>query len=317
MILVYFSYCKRNTVSPETAIQFWEKLSIPDSISFMNILVSKQGTLIASTGDYPYEANKDGYIFRSTDFGTNWDEIDLGVKSVSSLLEYQSLLFSGTTQGIYKSVDDGVTWQASGLDSVWVRSLASYTDSESNFILAGTSKGIFKSSNIGQTWNKLANVWHAGCVGILNEDIIFAGFIGAMSADLKVSRDGGMTWDFTSLGLGADAINIKGRKIYAGGWRGEEWIGGLFVSIDEGRSWSEIFSNLKNVGTILITQNNTIYIGGIYTGVQMMKSGDSNWIELNSGLSSLWITCLAIDNNNYLYAASDLGGIYKSKDPVE
>lgn len=315
-LLINFYSCKRSSTSLETNKNFWEKTSAPDSVSFMKILVTSKGTLLASTGDYPYKAKKDGYIFRSTDFGMNWEEIPLGVDAASSLIEHKSFLFSGTTQGIYRSSDDGVTWELMGLDSVWVNSIASFVDENVNIIITGTPDGIFKSEDIGFSWAKISEKNYDDCIGILNNDVIFAGKIGAIGASLYISQDGGASWTESLSGLGATTISIWDGKIYAGGWRSEEWFGGLHVSVDEGKTWSTIFSDLESVTSTYVYKN-IIYLSGYNTGVMMKKNSDSSWTDLNEGLSSLWITSLACDINKNMYAASDLGGIYKSIASIE
>lgn len=316
-ILFSISACDDDSTSSNENNLFWKKTSVSDGISFSGILISENETLIASTGDFGYQAINDGYIYRSDDFGNNWDGISLGVDATNCLIEHKSKLFAGTTQGIYYSDNDGVTWYQGGLDTLVVKSMDSYLLNNSNIIVAGTIGGVFKSDDDGMTWNKISDLVYPDCIGVFNENKIFAGQIGAVSGALFVTHDDGLSWDSALSGLGATYLEIVDDKIYVGGYRSEEWYGGLHLSTDGGLTWSVLYSDLESVKSSLITQNNTTYLCGYNTGVQMKKSGDLDWTELNSGLTSSWITDLAIDNNNYLYAVSDLGGIYKSSQPVE
>jgi photosystem II stability/assembly factor-like uncharacterized protein len=283
----------------------------------MSLIVTSKGTLIASTGDYGYQALNDGYIYRSVDGGESWNEYDLEVESSNYIIEYNSKIYAATTRGIYISFDDGFTWEPNGLDTTVVAALDGYNQTGSSFLVAGTFKGIFKSEDDGQTWQKLSSQGCNDCLGIYNINTIFVGRIGAIGASLYVTRDMGLKWDLALYGLGATSINIYNDQIYAGGYLSDEWFGGLHHSIDGGVTWQEIFSHEKSVTSTLITSSNTIYLSGYYTGVQMMMAGDSLWSELQSGLSSTWIKSLALGKENYLYAASDLGGIFKSREPIE
>jgi len=279
--------------------------------------VTSKGTLIASTGDFGYQALNDGYIYRSVDGGESWNEFDLEVDASNCIIEHNSKIYAATTQGIYVSIDDGSSWKPNGLDTTVVTALDGYSNASSSFLLAGTFSGIFKSEDDGQSWIKISSLECNECIGILNPTTFFVGRIGGIGANLFGTYDGGISWNSSLSGLGATNINIVDDQIYAGGYLSEEWFGGLHHSADGGLNWTEIFSFEKPVTSTVITLSNTIYLSGYETGVQMRVEGDSVWTQIQSGLSSSWIKSLAVDKDYYLYAASDLGGIFKSREPIE
>ena len=51
-------------------------------------------------------------VFRSTDNGTSWNEINSGLPNVDaySLAASNSALFAGTHSGVFRSIDNGTNW---------------------------------------------------------------------------------------------------------------------------------------------------------------------------------------------------------------
>ena len=109
-----------------------------------------------------------GGIFRSTDGGSSWTEVlDLfNTEVVNTIAENaDGVLFAGSTSfqgdvspgGIYRSVNNGTTWQLTGLEHHFVSSIVI---NSSNEVFAGTNGHwttgtgrIYKSADDGQNWD--------------------------------------------------------------------------------------------------------------------------------------------------------------------
>jgi photosystem II stability/assembly factor-like uncharacterized protein len=92
---------------------------------------------ICGIPDYPS-------VVKSVDGGTSWTEIDTGLGNpfVRSLLSVPGSLFAGTASGIFRSVNGGETWAASGLEGLDVTALAEAPDSlEGTISVAGGTVG--------------------------------------------------------------------------------------------------------------------------------------------------------------------------------
>lgn len=128
-----------------------------------------------------------GEIYTSHDFGNTWDQtlqLDLS-QVVTSIIEGEAgMLFAGITAffgnyGVYRSMDNGDTWEQAGLNNEYISSLAVnsngvlFAGSCGNYLTGGG--GVFKSEDNGNTWVELTdNMWVTSLV-IDTNDIIYAG----------------------------------------------------------------------------------------------------------------------------------------------
>ncbi|HSF88170.1 MAG TPA: hypothetical protein VLA46_02070 [Saprospiraceae bacterium] len=102
--------------------------------------------------------------------------------------------------------------------------------------------------------------------------------------------------------------------------------GGVYFSGDIGETWtlkSENTgfpdpSNWNRINDVAVYPNNssTVYacFGGFIAGYKVMKStntGDS-WTNISANLPNVPVNCLAVDNDNGVYAGTDIGVFYRS-----
>lgn len=83
-------------------------------------------------------------VYRSTDDGQSWQQSGLKDTTIQALWGNGSVIFAGTTSGVFLSTNNGSTWKAfnSGLTNLNVRSLWSNLDT----VFVGTAGGLFKSA---------------------------------------------------------------------------------------------------------------------------------------------------------------------------
>ncbi|HEY5599142.1 MAG TPA: hypothetical protein VIK48_00510, partial [Candidatus Manganitrophaceae bacterium] len=110
---------------------------------------------------------------------------DLSDKSVFALAvhpQLSSVLFAGTSNGVYKSGDAGANWTLSGLENIDVHFIAFDSTTAANPALyAGTSAGVYKSVDLAAAWTHLDDGMTAPVFSILADptqnNIIYAGTI--------------------------------------------------------------------------------------------------------------------------------------------
>lgn len=170
-----------------------------------------------------------GGFCRSTDGGQTWKaandglSLDLNTFAVEAFAERNSVLFAGTSSGVFVSNDSGKTWGASGaasaLQSLSIKSLLA----ADNCILAGTAgAGIYRSTDSGVSWTNISVgngylndlVWSMTAA----DSNIFAGTAGGVF----LSTDKGLTWTDVNDGLNyVDTLNVfavaaNSTRLYAG-----------------------------------------------------------------------------------------------------
>jgi len=229
-----------------------------------------------------YAGTGDG-VFKSTDGGGSWAQTNKGltdlwinslvidpkntniVYGIGVYLRTQLDLFCPR---VFKSTDGGESWADEGLNG---EALSLAIDPiNTNTIYAGTiAQGAFKSTDGGESWASVnKGLW---CISSLAIDSINTQIIYAVTLDgVFKSTDGGENWSQTGLAnrnVESLAIDPKNTQvIYAG-----TFSGGVFKSIDEGASWTQINSGLTEtrVKTLTIDPKNTqvIYAVTYYSGV--------------------------------------------------
>ncbi|MBI3242197.1 MAG: hypothetical protein HYZ49_07885 [Chloroflexi bacterium] len=169
-------------------------------------------------------------------------------------------VYAGTTEGVYKSLDGGVTWaEASvGLTSSAVAALA-VDPGATQTVYAGTDYGggVFKSVDGGVSWTA-ANNGLPDATDKRNIDALIVDpstpqtvYAGTWDGVYK-SMDGGASWVAINNGMvnccWSENLHVYAmamdpsapQTIYAGG------SGGAYKSVDGGENWTRITGNLSN-----------------------------------------------------------------------
>lgn len=224
-------------------------------------------------------------IFRTADDGNSWVGAGLEKNTVYSVALIGNTLFAGTySQGIFRSSDNGATWEQvlkTPDNRLTVRDIIN----SGNLIFAATdSSGIFVSSDKGASWKQkikgLATFKESGLDKyslsrisslVCSGDSVFAA---TWNHGVFLTTDGGDNWKHCGLKKGAinTTLAIKGGLMFAG-----EYWGNIFRSENTGRDWEFVMAGIN------ITLMNSIYIGGgnIYIGTAKgllhSENGGDSW----------------------------------------
>lgn len=218
-------------------------------------------------------------------------------------------LFTGLTDGVYLSNDEGHYW--------------TYPDSSSHLpfshtitalmvqgttLYAGTdAEGIFLSDDNGLTWI-------ASDTGFLSHAYFHAfalagGTVYAASdSGILLSTNSGASWSGVDSGLTTmevHALAFCDTVLFAGSWGG-----GVFMSKNNGTSWTAVDSGLTGRYVNALAVSGTNLFVGTSSGVFHSANSGTSWAAVDSGLTSTYVITLAVSDTD-VFAGTN-AGVYLS-----
>lgn len=289
--------------SPENG-ESWSATGLPNSE--VNLLAVNGTNLFAS------EWQRSG-LSLSRDDGTSWIPINNGLAYwINTLSMSDSILFAGTSNGIFWSGDTGNTWIASntGLTCDDVRALViSGTD-----IFAGSMDdyhrdgGVFRSTDNGTSWTPTGLMNAQVSALALRGDFLFAGTW--WGDGIFRSGDQGATW--TPSGLAGKDISVFAGVdgfLFAG-----TYTSGVFCTSDNGVNWTATNNGLTNPVIYDLAVSGANLFAATYRGVFLSRDNGAHWTGVNDGLANMQIRSLAVNNEN-LFAGSWGSGVWRRSLP--
>ena len=241
-------------------------------------------------------------------------------RDVTSVIGREGVILAGTTDGVYRSDDMGVTWReaSAGLSSRHIRWMAYHPD-VSDLEFAGTEPaGIFVSHDGGGTWRACPEVaelrdrheWslpyspEAGCV----RGFAFLGTRGYAAVEVGGvlrSDDSGETWRLVEGSDGNPDLegppeplvypDVHSVSVHA--WSRDVVIaptgGGFYRSTDGGKAWALLYDcycraawiNPKDPQNILLGPADGVDRDG---RIEATNDGGMTWLSASGGLQVPW-----------------------------
>lgn len=257
-------------------------------------------------GQFVFAGTYDGDVYRSSDQGQSWQRLNFRSGIVYTLGSYGSTVFVGTIGGLSRSTDNGETWTntSNGLGGARGYSLVAH----SSYLFAGTTRGVFRSTDGGANWVQMNN--GLGEYSVLS--MASSGqtlFAGTFNNGTFISNDDGQSWLPSTNGIGyyeAYQMLVVGANVYAACG------GGVYRTSDQGRSWTELkrgSSSLLNSRSLAVV-GSTIFAGTRSQGLYRLTSSDV-WVLADSGLPREDIFAMT-GKDQYLLAGFFGPGIYRS-----
>jgi hypothetical protein len=325
LILLLFSSCEKNNHNPvstdnsilpyDTSTQ-WIRMNGPNVNDVFRIAI---------IGSNIYAGSHEG-LYRSSDNGNTWTTLNIGIPNLDISKqeigvvagEGQNLFASIWGYGLYLSTDYGSTWTESdtGLTSRYIMSMTSISNgSGSDNIFAGTDQGVYLSTNHGFRWTAINSGMSNKVVSsiIVVPDIkgrmnIFAGCVA--DGGVFLSTNTGSSWTPVSFGLSSKnvySLAVIGNHLFAGTlsdnsyFDGNVWhiIGGVFVSTNNGTSWSS--AGLSTCFVLALSASGSVlFAGSNVSGVFASTDNGAHWSAMNTNLSDPFIGTLCIGNNSLI-----------------
>jgi hypothetical protein len=290
---------------------FWKQMNIALNENIYTVVVTPQGVMFAGT-------NKG--VYYSADTGKTWLPRKSGLPSsasVGSLASdargtlYSSVYTTGAiAAGIYKLPAGDTLWKInnSGLNALAISTLGA--DQKNNIIYAGTGKsGAYRLRDVDTSWQPIDTSLsdpHLCC--FLTDTTNGYVFAGTWSGIFR-STNTGTTWSrlgaSTTFIVMTMAINSKG-YVFAGSSNY-----GVFRSTNSGVNW--VAKNpvmMDSLATNIVVNSKDIVYANTQGGVFMSTNNGDTWTALAGSLRRT--TYLGLDADQYLYAGTTAGSVYRS-----
>ncbi len=193
------------------------------------------------------------------------------------------------TQGgglIYRSKDNGVTWQTIGAP---VPNIFSYAiAAKNNTIYLGTEQGIYISTNKGDSWIKQSVGIEQSIRTIYSDGVDV--YAGTWTGLYKQDQSNG-SWQRLPLGLAEESIghiNKLGSTLLIG-----TQYNGLFSTDNDGETLKSLNINFP---MSLAVRNNEIYMGSFTSLYHSLDSGKT-WADIRANLPLMQITAISFTSS--------------------
>jgi photosystem II stability/assembly factor-like uncharacterized protein len=231
----------------------------------------------------------------------NWTQILVETQVFSIAVNSQNIIFAGTTDGLYRSDNNGVTWSLT-----YKYPLKMAVDLNDILYIEEYNSGLCRSADNGLTWEEI-NYNLPKDIVINDIQITPDGYIFISVKDSGMYRLSGNEW----IEEGLNTYNVN--SIHAGkdGYFYCSFLDKIYRKT-VGHSWSEIKSSQGRITSF--SSNNNKIIAGYTDDMLVFESEDSgtNW-SIQNGIKVYPRILSLLTLGKYVFAGSD-DGIYRSED---
>ena len=245
-------------------------------------------------------------VWRTDDQGASWTPLSNGLTDLNAMALLAvpngsggSDIVVGTANGIFRSADDGASWNASSTGIPPNLSIYALTSgpngSGGTNLYAGTYLGnAFRSTDNGASWTEVNSGLPLGQANVNALTTTASGTVLAGTGNgIYRSTNFGASWTrvFTLYGL---SFARNGATLYAG------TSNGVYRSTNDGASWTAINSGMGFTWTYAMAaipngSGVTLFAGA--GGVLRSTDNGVTWVSVNNGLSSLTVYALTTAPN--------------------
>ncbi len=245
------------------------------------------------------------------------------------------ILYIATNDYIYKSRDEGKTWQnvSAGMTHSRVIALAIDPLFPANIVAGTKGDAVFKSYDGGQRWVSRRTGLDDVTISSVVHQLVFAPgssthIFAATSLGVFESEDGGETWTKRMEGMTEvlmvvtlDCDPRQPQTLYAG------TSGGVYKSINGARSWSKVNNGLvasdvlKSSRALGVTrikvdphESDTVYAATL-NGLYKTIDGGQSWTRIGETLSDQMLSDLSLDpTHSHVVYVANRNGVFRSED---
>ncbi|QBN18637.1 T9SS type A sorting domain-containing protein [Flavobacterium nackdongense] len=225
-------------------------------------------------------------IYRSTDGGFNWTQINNGITSMQiwNIAYVNGVLYASSTNGtVFKSLNGGDNWVLSntGISSTTI--IRNFAFFNNKIFATSTNKGVYISSDNGSSWAQ----HNSGIVGLVAEPLLIVDtdlFVGVNQKVYKYDSVN-QNWISKSTGIPNNTVgslayikdNLQNISLFEATVNTND----VTISTNKGDSWTVAKSGLPSVGVYsLLGIGTEVYLGNDY-GVYKTTNQGVSWVDVS------------------------------------
>lgn len=257
-----------------------------------------------------------GGVFRSTDQGMTWQDTGLDLMHVSKIVVNNSgTVFAAGNGDVYRSKDNGGSWELSG--SSLVSTFGSLAcDPDLDILYAARYEKFSRSVDGGDSWEEMGTNFPSVDVQCL-ESVPGGGalFVGTMYNKVYRSDDGGVTWIQFADGIGSNGVTDF--LLESGvDLFAASFGGGIYRTTVGGSTWTQIANGMEDFFCYAVGRDNPgrLWAGTHESGTFVSIDDGQNWSPGREGMGWQEIHDLLPLAGPVMLSASFGGGVYRTVD---
>ncbi|MFN8472494.1 MAG: clostripain-related cysteine peptidase [Anaerolineae bacterium] len=262
-----------------------------------------------------------------------FDHVGVGDISFSPTYSLDRTIVAVTSDGLFRSLDGGVTWAAPDVAPLAPPGALFYSPAyrDDHLLFATTIDGVLRSNDGGATWRR------AGLKDIRTIDLAMSPdyatdgslFVTAENGSVYRSADGGEHWDVSKpVATGDDIRSVvispeypRDRTLFI------STVTGVYRSVDGGKTWETANTGLVSADASDLSispdfaRDHTLFVAIWNEGVFRSNDGGASWRAANEGQLNRSLGCFTLspnyasDHTVYLTTwGGSFGGVYRSVD---
>lgn len=253
-------------------------------------------------------------VYRSANQGASWERTLMPGRAMLALaIDPKNMVYARSNLGVFRSDDNGTNWMETQL----IRDdIAALLMTPTGALWAGTSSGdVFRSDAGGQSWKRASNGLPQVPVRTLARDEQGILYIALNGEGVFRSTDDGARWEQTGLNTGfVNALVCDGNDLFAA-----TTFRTVLHSTDGGNTWTPVGPGgltLPTIHTLARGINGHLFAGTDGDGLYRSSDGGQHWTALNDTTLDSVVLSLTLDSDGYLYAGGEQGGTFRSLEPL-